>query len=266
MGVKGKRSGHISKKFEEPSIDIPSFKKPRKSPKKTTSENSEHRRLCELGGKFLHNGPTHSWKVQKCPFEAIELVLVIQEIPDIFGWDYWSTTLIEVKTSKKDFLKDADKPFRKNPELGIGMKRLYLCPQGLIKPNELPEKWGLLWENNGDISVIVEPELFEKRDTSSETLLYASVFRRCGIKPQVFDFRNSRPQVSYVPQKNELLLKWNTGKPTKEGVYLCTVKTDGITYLTDEYWDGQYWSKHRNKDVLAWIYRKSITTYQNKQR
>lgn len=253
MGVKGKRKGDKALFGDEPTLDIPEWKKPRKSPKKTTSENSEHRRLCELGGKFLHNGPTHSWKVQKCPFVAIELVSVIQEIPDIFGWDYWSTTLIEVKTSKKDFLKDADKPFRKNPEQGIGMKRLYLCPQGLIKPNELPEKWGLLWENNGEISVIVEPELFEKRDTSSETLLYASVFRRCGIKPQVFDFRNSRPRVSYVPQKNEILLKWNTGAPKQKGFYILTVESDDIKYISKDYFDGKQWDSHEKKKVIAWM-------------
>ena len=263
MGIKGKRKVVTATRYDEPTLGTLGWRKPRKEPKKTTPENSEHRRLCELGAKFLHKGPTGSFKLQKCPFVAIELVTTIQEIPDIFGWDYWSTTLIEVKVSRTDFLNDSKKPFRQHPEQGIGMKRLYLCPEGLIAPEEIPERWGLLYENKGKITLVKEPELFETRDSASEALLYASVFRRCGIKPQIFDFRTTAPKVKYQTQKNEILLKWHTGKPQKIGSYICTVNTDEMIYISDEYWDGQYWSKHRIKDVQAWIYRKDLIPYKN---
>lgn len=53
--------------------------------------------------------------------------------------------LIETKISRSDFLADAKKPFRLNPDDGVGEYRYYACPTGLIKPEELPEKWGLIY-------------------------------------------------------------------------------------------------------------------------
>lgn len=261
MGIKGKRKAVTATRFDEPTLDTPGWRKPRKEPKKTTAENSEHRRLCELGSRFLHKGPTHSWKVQKCPFVATELVTTIQEVPDIFGWDYWSTTLIEVKVSRSDFLNDARKPFREHPEQGIGMKRLYLCPKGLIKPEELPDGWGLLWEDGGKIEVVKEPDLFEIRDTASEALLYASVFRRCGIRPQVFDFRNRRPSVRYEPEEGELLVRWKTGKPKTEGRHMVTVESDGMRFVAEDWWNGRSWENFEDRQIKAWFHRNDLTPY-----
>ena len=261
MGIKGNRKAVQANKYEEPALGVPDWEKPRKTPKKTTPENSEHRRLCELGARFLHKGPTGSFKLQKCPFVAIELVTTIQEIPDIFGWDYWSTTLIEVKVSRTDFLNDSKKPFRQHPEQGIGMKRLYLCPEGLIALKEIPERWGLLYENKGKITLVKEPELFETRDSASEALLYASVFRRCGIRPQIFDFRNRQPSVRYTPKQDEMLLKWNQGSPPEPGQYMITVEADGIRFISKDWWDGQSWDNNEKTKIKAWISRKDLKPF-----
>lgn len=188
MGTKGKRKGNPELSLPEPDIPMPQWKKPRKTPKKTTAENSEHRRLCELGAKWLKKHKENLY-IANCPFVAIEVVTVNQETPDIFGWDYWSTTLIEVKVSRADFLADAKKHFRLHPEQGMGTDRLYLCPEGLIRPDELPDKWGLLYEKDGKIQIIKNPQHFEEKDILSENRFYASIFRRCGIKSQIFDFR-----------------------------------------------------------------------------
>lgn len=61
----------------------------------------------------------------------------------LFCSDY--SYLIETKISRSDFLADAKKTFRKDPTQGIGDYRYYACPEGLIKPDELPEKWGLIY-------------------------------------------------------------------------------------------------------------------------
>lgn len=69
-----------------------------------------------------------------------------QEIPDAIGWRGCGTSiLIECKTSRQDFLADARKPFRVNPELGMGNWRFYLSPPGIIQVDDLPVGWGLLW-------------------------------------------------------------------------------------------------------------------------
>lgn len=54
-----------------------------------------------------------------------------------------SSFLIETKISRADFKADAKKSFRQNG--GVGRYRYYACPEGLIKPEELPEKWGLIY-------------------------------------------------------------------------------------------------------------------------
>lgn len=65
--------------------------------------------------------------------------------------------VVESKVSRADFLADAKKSFRKNPEEGVGNYRYYACPEGLIKPEELPPKWGLIYVNmqNGRCSMPV---------------------------------------------------------------------------------------------------------------
>lgn len=77
-----------------------------------------------------------------------ELVSINREIPDVIGFGSWGhSVLIEVKVSRSDFLCDKKKPFRIKPEEGMGKQRFYICPKDLIKKEELPEGWGLIYIN-----------------------------------------------------------------------------------------------------------------------
>lgn len=69
------------------------------------------------------------------------------EIPDVIGWKgtFGESFLIECKASRSDFLKDRNKPWRRSPEYGMGLYRYFLCPPRMIKPDELPAGWGLLY-------------------------------------------------------------------------------------------------------------------------
>lgn len=53
--------------------------------------------------------------------------------------------LVEVKVSRSDFLRDKHKPHRHTG--GLGDFRYYMCPEGMIKIEDLPDRWGLLWVN-----------------------------------------------------------------------------------------------------------------------
>lgn len=156
-------------------------------PQKRTAPESAHRSLCLLAGKWLKN--TRLYVVPTCPYVTVELVTSnCGELADVFGWNYWTSVLIEVKVSRSDFLADAKKPFRMNPEEGMGEHRYYCCPKGLIAPEELPEQWGLLYEDNGKITM----EKVAGRQTAnhrSEMTVLMSVMRREGIKPKVFNYR-----------------------------------------------------------------------------
>jgi len=63
---------------------------------------------------------------------------------DAILFDSGSSYLIETKISRGDFLADFKKAHRQEG-CGIGNYRYYACPTGLIKPEELPEKWGLIY-------------------------------------------------------------------------------------------------------------------------
>jgi hypothetical protein len=81
------------------------------------------------------------------------------EYPDVIGFAGWGySVLVEAKASRADFLRDKKKMFRKNPEQGMGLYRFYICPTGLIRVEDLPEKWGLLYVNEkGRVIVVHNP-------------------------------------------------------------------------------------------------------------
>ena len=92
-----------------------------------------------------------------CSFCLTEFTTIIGEIPDAIGFKNGQSILIECKATRADFLRDKKKRFRKRPELGVGKYRFYLCPPGLIKPYEPPEKWGLLYCRDRSVERVVAP-------------------------------------------------------------------------------------------------------------
>ena len=60
-------------------------------------------------------------------------------------------TFLRGENKQIGFLADRSKPHRLNPEMGMGKYRYYICPTGLIKPEELPEKWGLIYVSEKDM-------------------------------------------------------------------------------------------------------------------
>ena len=66
------------------------------------------------------------------------------------------SVVIECKASRADFLADARKSFRTNPEEGLGCERFYLTTPGLISANELPKGWGLLEYSRKQVKVVVK--------------------------------------------------------------------------------------------------------------
>ena len=90
----------------------------------------------------------------RCGVVLSEQYCATGEVPDAIGWKgMCHSVVIECKVSRPDFLADADKPFRKNPDEGLGCQRYYLAPAGLIATEELPPHWGLLQFKRGEISV-----------------------------------------------------------------------------------------------------------------
>lgn len=67
------------------------------------------------------------------------------ETPDAIGWKGRNhSVVVECKISLCDFLADAAKSWRSNPESALGCERFYLAPAEMISCEELPVGWGLL--------------------------------------------------------------------------------------------------------------------------
>lgn len=141
------------------------------------------------------------WLLNKCGFVFSELTTITGEIPDNIGFKSHCTILIECKANRADFLSDKRKIFRTNPWKGVGAFRFYLCPKDLIKPEELPDKWGLIYVNEkGNARKKIGPKgntwsmgskfAFKKRNRSGEKSLMYSALRRLhlqGVMPLIYE-------------------------------------------------------------------------------
>ncbi|WP_242880773.1 hypothetical protein [Stenotrophomonas maltophilia] len=98
-----------------------------------------HADLVKIAGRWLRN-------TAGCSVVLEELCAATGngENPDAIGWRCGQTMLIECKASRSDFLADRKKPFRADPSRGLGMYRYFLAPKGLLRPEEMPDRWGLL--------------------------------------------------------------------------------------------------------------------------
>jgi hypothetical protein len=91
----------------------------------------------------------------RCGVILSEQACASGEMPDAIGWKRaCHSVLIECKISRADFLADREKPFRQKSQLGMGCERFYLTPAGMLRPEQLPEGWGLLEYHNRDVTLI----------------------------------------------------------------------------------------------------------------
>jgi hypothetical protein len=112
------------------------------------------------------------------------------EQPDSLGFRTNCSILIECKASRSDFLADFKKRFRKNPRLGVGDWRFYMSLPGVIKVEDLPDGWGLLWAHTNRIEQvhgIPANTMYESHkpfigNKSDEVRLMYSALRRVQIR------------------------------------------------------------------------------------
>jgi hypothetical protein len=147
-----------------------------------------HQQLVRLAEQWLRRS-------YRCGIVLSEQSCASGETPDVIGWKgKCCSILVECKISRADFIADQEKPFRKCPALGMGCERFYLAPAGMIAPNELPKKWGLLECKQREVRVAVRPSRVSQRTETGlmweMNLLLASLRRvEVRIEPQtIADF------------------------------------------------------------------------------
>jgi len=67
-----------------------------------------------------------------------------------------------------------------------------LCPEGIIKPEELPDKWGLLYWDGKQIRPVVAPKAFDNTGRADMRIL-ASILRlsRCAFDHHAEDYQRN---------------------------------------------------------------------------
>jgi hypothetical protein len=133
----------------------------------------------------------------RCGVVLSEQACVSGEMPDAIGWKRaCHSVLIECKVTRADFLADRAKPFRLNPEQGVGCERFYLVPEGLVRCEELPVGWGLLEIDRGKIEIA---------RASAKNLRTATGFR---YEMNLLLASLRRVEVRVEPQSITDFLKW----------------------------------------------------------
>lgn len=142
-----------------------------------------HKELCATAARILKT-------TFGCAVAVREFVTLQAESPDAFGYrnSGHETYLIEVKVSRSDFFADRKKSFRRHPSEGIGLYRYYMAPKGMLSPDELPEKWGLIEVCNKGRCVVVKGKKpktwggdewdFRERNILGEMTIIYSLCRR----------------------------------------------------------------------------------------
>lgn len=145
-----------------------------------------HKQLCIEGARWLNKKASNIY--YRSQFVCVELSCQgTREIPDVLGLRPYGPVMIEVKTSRSDFLKDFTKPQRMDGSKPLGTYNFYLAPEGIIKAEEVPENWGLLEWDGKRVKEVSDPQKVEN-DTEALIYVYHSVLRR-ESKAGILDYR-----------------------------------------------------------------------------
>jgi hypothetical protein len=139
-------------------------------------EKLTHDQLCKIACTFLRE--------RDCVLIANQPTGYANgENPDAIGFHTSREChVVEVKTSRADFLSDKNKYFRANPEFGMGVMRWYMCEPELIKQDELPDDWGLVYAYNEVRDIIVEAKPQKSNIHAEMDYLYNTARRGIGGK------------------------------------------------------------------------------------
>ena len=125
------------------------------------------------------------------------------ERADAWGYRFGSecaSVVVEVKVSRADFLRDKKKRHRQTG--GFGDYRYFMCPEGMITLDDLPERWGLLWVSGaGQVKVLGGHVCVQISEVDGEGRGLTSLWRHdCCV-------RSERQMLSLLLQRNPRLFR-----------------------------------------------------------
>ena len=158
-----------------------------------SATNSLHYQLCLLVARELKYGRLTFGHYGKCKYVAVELNVYGAENTDVWASFCDCTAVIEVKTSRADFLADKQKYWRR-PESAknqAGNFRCYLAPIGLLRVEEIPENWGLLEYSAHDKAIYMRKRPpHNDAYNHADLVILQSILRREGFKEKIYNYRD----------------------------------------------------------------------------
>jgi len=136
------------------------------------------------------------WLRKDHPVVITDMTSGACETPDAIGFSLTST-LVECKASRSDFLRDKHKGFRLHDTNAMGDYRYFLAPPGMITVAELPAQWGLLEARGGRVFLIHTSERFATGTRRNEMRLLVSAVRRLvgagctGVNAKVYEYNSA---------------------------------------------------------------------------
>ena len=133
--------------------------------------------------------------IRPMPITAVELSTITTctvESPDIIAFHQnisnSSCIVFEIKLSRSNFKADFNKECRRHGR-GMGVRRYYVVPTGLVSATEELNGWGLIYFDGKSLELVKESRLYDntERDTFGETNTLINLIKR-GVKwKSVFD-------------------------------------------------------------------------------
>ena len=154
--------------------------------------DSLHYQLCLEGAKWLKRRKNAKRWRTPWKYIAVELVCNAAENADVWATNGECSIVIEVKTSRADFIKDGKKWHRAETmkDYQSGNFRYYLAPAGMIRTDEMPEGWGLL-EWDGKTITRVTPSQYRTVNNHADLIILSSILRREGFPEKIFNSRGA---------------------------------------------------------------------------
>jgi len=134
-----------------------------------------HAELVIRGARWFKNNQNSNLRF---PIILPEYKCYADSIPDVIGLNHYHSAVIECKISRSDYFADQHKKHRQWL-VQLGNFRFYLCPNGLLKPTEINNGWGLLYCYPNKITIEKESNFFPPTETrQQEYQVMYSVIRR----------------------------------------------------------------------------------------
>lgn len=142
--------------------------------------------LCQACSTWIYKSHFKDlmWK-----YVIIGLKGVTNKMPDIYAVSGLFSLCVEVKMTRGEFTRSLKKKNNLYYDNGCGTYRYYLCPDGVININELPDGWGLINYNYDEqnLTIVKESTEFDCK-YRSDMMILSSFIKKLGIKSQIFNF------------------------------------------------------------------------------